>query len=145
MVKESSFKLFCEGFSVEYNIQPFDSFSESSNLKNEIRNELNLVDTQINNLNKKIDEYNQNINRLTNFADGFDYIVSDLNLSEEQILTWIINLNDDIESLRKLRNKASHGGEMLSIYDAKVCFDLMVYTKKIMLRLVAPIFQDISI
>lgn len=76
MVKESSFKLFCEGGSVEYNIQPFDSFSESSNLKNEIRNELNLVDTQINNLNKKIDEYNQNINRLTNFADGFDYIVS---------------------------------------------------------------------
>lgn len=64
-----------------------------------------------------------------------------LKLTNSQIKDWVIALNNDIGKLRRLRNDASHGGKILTVIDAKDCFDMMLYTKKIMLRLVDPFYK----
>ena len=73
----STFKIETEDdFQVEYEILPAYGTDEVDPRKNEINKNIADIDAMSAELNKKIDFLNKDIDRLTNHADGLDYMVA---------------------------------------------------------------------
>jgi cell division protein FtsL len=72
-----SLKQKVDDFEVEFEIMPFESFSEEFDERRiYIKNEISNLDEQIEKKQNEINTINQEIDRLTNHADALDYTVS---------------------------------------------------------------------
>ena len=60
------------------------------------------------------------------------------NRNENKIKSWISNIVINVETLRNMRNKASHGGDVLNIEAAMDAFNILILVKKVLKELVAP-------
>lgn len=58
--------------------------------------------------------------------------------TKEEIDNFLKELSDNVDTLRKLRNEADHPGANLTIEDANKVLNIMIYTKKILLKLLDP-------
>lgn len=65
-----------DDFKIEYEILPAYGTNEIDARKNEINKNIADIDAMSAELNKKIDFLNKDIDRLTNHADGLDYMVA---------------------------------------------------------------------
>jgi hypothetical protein len=66
-----------DDFSVEYDIlQPYDPIDYSDSKRKEIYNSISNIDKMSKELEDKIFELNNDIDKLTNHADGFDYTIA---------------------------------------------------------------------
>ena len=54
---------------------------------------------------------------------------------EKEISTWLLELCNAVESVRDIRNKASHGGQICSDIDCQYCYDTILIVKKILIEL----------
>ena len=54
---------------------------------------------------------------------------------EEEISSWLLELGKAVESVKDIRNKASHGGQICSDVDCQYCYDAILLVKKILIQL----------
>ena len=57
---------------------------------------------------------------------------------EKMIYEWIKSILENVESLRAMRNRASHGGNVLNINDAIDALNVLVLVKRVLKEIVAP-------
>ena len=57
---------------------------------------------------------------------------------DKKIKVWVSKISKDVESLRYMRNDASHGGTVLNIEAAMQAFDKLILSKKVLKELVVP-------
>lgn len=134
-MSETQMKLCVDGLEVEYEIIPVTT--DERRLK--IYNEINYIDDQMAINQQKIDELNAEIDRLTNHADGLDYVVAvasgiiaglidsffvgetDLNWGKDTVEKFVKEnaekqkIEDKInEAIENAKKKAQKKGETLS-------------------------------
>ena len=54
---------------------------------------------------------------------------------EKEISSWLLELGKAVESVKDIRNKASHGGQICSDVDCQYCYDAILLVKKILIQL----------
>lgn len=54
----------------------------------------------------------------------------------DEISEWLIQLCTSIEWLKRLRNRAAHGGEMISVEEAQNCWDEIIIIKRLLCEIV---------
>ncbi len=59
--------------------------------------------------------------------------------TDEETDTFLKELCDNVETLRRYRNEADHPGSNLTIEDANKVLNIMIYTRKILLRILDPL------
>ncbi len=66
--KNTSLKIDCDGFEVVFDTENYQI--------SEFESKISEIDKQLSSLQTKVDKYNEEIERLTNHSDGFDYMIA---------------------------------------------------------------------
>lgn len=53
----------------------------------------------------------------------------------KEIAVWLRDLYQVVQSVKDIRNKASHGGQICSNVDCQYCYDAILLVKKILIQL----------
>ena len=72
---------------------------------------------------------------LKNFCRMRGIIFSPGNDYQKEIANWLRELCQVVQSVKDIRNKASHGGQICSNLDCQYCYDAILLVKKILIQL----------